>query len=443
MQMENIMTDDIATKPRPYSKPLEWKDAARCSSSIFSRIIRANPDKSKQELRKLYHDYLKRLSVIDNTTQTDFVGWVVNRILGKQTLDAIIIVYGDRGVGKSYVCGYLGERIDKRLCHFLHEPEGTYFNINNVRSVDPKGTLQLLSPEQLKQKPHQVFVIDDASITSNARSFQSPQNQYINYVLTTARIYRHCIIINTIASNLLDSVVRSFADIGIKVDGVIPDTTVNRCKIYRMSHNNHMGFHNTKREGTGKFYQYVYNGERTRITTWYANKPSDAWIRDYDILRKQNTDRLGDVMAEKFDVISLDAETAKEKKKEEKEQQRRERAAERAAEKAREREEHFRMKAQIKIEKEAELLKVKAEQAIEREKILQQKRMERENDPVKLTKWDLKRMEREKHADKVIAYFNGTTTGKKESIRATARGTGVPIYSVEQIIGEYIAKGGK
>jgi hypothetical protein len=371
---------------------------AVCEYGVFQRLAKAHPDKTQQEIRADYRAYLKSLSLIDTTTENDIAGWIIRRMTGKQTLDAIIIVYGDRGVGKSYVCGAIGESVDKRLCSIRKEPIGSYFSVNNVRSVDPQGTLQLLSPEQLKQKPNQVFVIDDASITSNARSFQSQQNQYINYVLTTARIYRHCIIINTIASNLIDSVVRSFADIGIMVMGVMPYTTLNRCKIYRMSHSNHMGFKGGKREGVGKFFQLTVSGERTRLTTWYVNKPSDAWIRDYDILRKENTDRLGDVMLERFKSVSLDGKS----KKEEREKKRK-----------------------------------------EDEEKREQKRLEEKLKPPEPTRAEINKARKiEENYQKVVDFYTGVTTGKKESIRATSRGTQLPVYRVEQIIGEYISKVG-
>jgi len=259
----------------------------------YLRISKEHPGMPAPEVIKEYRRYLRSMSLIDPTPMNDVVGWLARRMTGEHTLDAIVVVYGDRGTGKSYVCGYLGERLDKRLCLLSSEPEKSYFSIDNVRSVDKSGTLAMLSPNKLKERPNQVFVLDDASITTNARKFQSPENQYLNYILTTARIYRHCIILNTISSNLIDSVARSFADVGILVEGLIPGTTINRCRIYRMSQNNHMGFGKASRESIGKYFQITLNGERNRMRTWYTNKPSDPWCKAYDALRKENTDKLG------------------------------------------------------------------------------------------------------------------------------------------------------
>jgi len=265
----------------------------------------SSPDEPFDSIRQRYREYLASLGVLDVTPISDVIGWIARRMTAEHTLDAIIVVYGDRGVGKSMVCGYLGERLDMRLCKIDGKPLKSHFSIDNVRSVDKSGTLAMLNPHKLKESPNQVFVLDDASIAANARKFQTPENQYLNYILTTARIYRHCIIINTIASNLIDSVARSFADVGILVDGVIPGTTINRCRVYRMSQSNHMGFGTRKRESGGKYFQLKLEGRRNRMRTWYTTLPSKEWVAAYNVLRKENTDNIGNIMEEWADSENL------------------------------------------------------------------------------------------------------------------------------------------
>lgn len=267
--------------------------------------IRARPDVPIEQIRAEYKEKMRDIGLIDTTPVNDVVGWIAGRITHRHTLDAIVIVYGDRGVGKSYACGYFGEKIDERLCLLDGTPPKTHFSIDNVRSVDPQGTLELLTPEQLKTRNNQVFIIDDASITANARSFQTQQNKYLTYVLTTARIYRHCIILNTISPNLLDAAIRSFADIAILVNGVIPGTSINEIKVYRTTHGNPLGFGKSKREQYGKYFQLNIAGERTRMTRWFIGKPSEEWCKAYDVLRKKHTDALGSVMEQSMKNLDL------------------------------------------------------------------------------------------------------------------------------------------
>lgn len=264
------------------------------ASAPYLRISKEHPDLPPKEVIAEYRRYLKSISLVDPTPINDVVGWIVRRMTGVSTQDAIVVAYGDRGTGKSLMCGYLGERVDVRLANLLNKPVGSFFTINNVRSVDKSGTLEMLTPKNMQEKPNQVYVLDDASIATNARNFQSQHNKNLNDILTTARIFRHCIIINTVASNLIDSVARSFADIGILVRGVIPGTTINECRVYRMSQSNHMGFGKGAKESIGKYFQITINGEQNRMKTWYTGKPSDAFCEAYNTIRKENTLKLGD-----------------------------------------------------------------------------------------------------------------------------------------------------
>jgi len=259
----------------------------------YRRIMNENPDLPSVEIVKKYRDYLRSLSLVDTSPQNDVVGWIARRMTGERVLDAIVAVYGDRGNGKSYVCGYLGERVDIRLAHLTKKPVGTYFSIDNVRSVDKSGTLEMLTPKNMKDNPNQVYVLDDASIATNARNFNSAYNKNLNDIMTTARIYRCCIILNTVSSNMIDAVIRAYANIGVLVEGVIPDTTINKCKVFRMSQSNHMGFGKGAKDSIGKYFQITIKGEQHRMKTWYTTKPSDAWCKAYDDVRKRNTDNLG------------------------------------------------------------------------------------------------------------------------------------------------------
>lgn len=264
------------------------------ASAPYKRLLAENPGQPADVVLQKYREYLKSLSLVDPTPINDVVGWVVRRMTGTSTQDAIIVAYGDRGSGKSLGCGYIGERIDKRLAAYLEKPEGTFFNVNNVRSVDKYGSLEMLTPKNMRERQNQVYILDDASIATNARSFQSQHNKNLNDILTTARIYRHCIILNTVASNLIDSVARSFADIGILFRGVIPGTTINECRVFRMSQSNHMGFGKGAKESIGKYFQLTINKDQHRMRTWYTNIPSEAFVTAYNSLRKENTDKLGE-----------------------------------------------------------------------------------------------------------------------------------------------------
>jgi len=217
---------------------------------------------------------------------------------GRQALDALLAVYGEKGNGKSEACMYIAERLDKRLCKTYHKPDGSFFSIDNVRSVDPEGTLKMFTAEQFKKKKHQVFVVDDASIAANARKFLTDNNQRLNALMTVGRIYRHCIILNTVAPELIDTVLRSFANITCIVTGPDmnprrPTYEVNRLKVYAMSRGGAPA--DKTKHFYNKYFQFMgKDGRMNRITIVRTRRPSPDLLKQYESLRKEKTDALID-----------------------------------------------------------------------------------------------------------------------------------------------------
>lgn len=215
---------------------------------------------------------------------------------GRQALDALLAVYGDKGAGKSEACMYLAERLDIQLCKTFQKPKGSFFSIDNVRSVDPEGTLQMFTAEHFTKKRHQVLVVDDASIAANARKFLTENNQRLNAIMTVARIYRHCVILNTVAPELIDTVLRSFANITCIVQGPdmnprSPTYEVNWLKVYAMSRGGAPADKNKKMYN--KYFQFQgEDGRMNRITMVRTRRPSPELLKQYEALRKEKTDAL-------------------------------------------------------------------------------------------------------------------------------------------------------
>jgi len=228
----------------------------------------------------------------------DLVSTLHDRMTKRQALDALLAVYGDKGNGKSEACMYLAERLDLRLCKTYDKPPGTFFTIDNVRSVDQEGTLKMFTAEQFKKKKHQVFVVDDASIAANARKFLTENNQRLNAIMTVARIYRHCVILNTVAPELIDTVLRSFANItctvlGPNMNPKSPTYEVNRLKVYAMSRGGAPA--DKTKHMYNKYFQFQgKDGRMNRITIVRTRRPSPPLLLQYEALRKEKTDALID-----------------------------------------------------------------------------------------------------------------------------------------------------
>lgn len=262
---------------------------------IVKRDVIINADRSDQSLPQpgsMARSPLSgRLIAPQNLVESpfDLVSTIGDRMTGKIVLDSIVAIYGDRGTGKSETSGYLAERIAIWLSKIKGGKPSDYFTINNVRSVDKKGTLDMFSSDQLIAKPNQILIADDISIAANARNFFTEENKRLNDIITVSRIYRHCVILNTVATNLVDNVLRQFADIGIQTMGPDPETGVNELKVVIFSN---PGITSKKKDQFKRFFQFQgSDGMTNRITRMRVTRPSSTFRDEYYELRKRNTDK--------------------------------------------------------------------------------------------------------------------------------------------------------
>jgi hypothetical protein len=225
----------------------------------------------------------------------DLINILYDRMTGEQELDAFSSCYGDRGTGKSEAQVYLAERLAIKLGKKFHKPPEEFFTIDNVRSVDQQGTMKMFQGEQFKKKKHQIFIADDVSITSNARNFQTPENKRLNAILTVSRIYRHCVFINTLYPELIDNVLRNFANIacvavGPDMNPHSPTYRVNRLRVYAMSRSTAPAQKN--RQTFNKYYQFYdkEHDQMNRIVAMRVREPTEAILEKYKALRKDKTD---------------------------------------------------------------------------------------------------------------------------------------------------------
>lgn len=261
---------------------------------IIKRDVIINADQNDTLMIQPGSNYIApksgRLMAPDNLVIApfDLIDQIISKMTKKRVLDTTIVAYGDKGTGKSEVCLYLAEKGSDRLAKILGGKPEDYFTIDNVRSVDKKGTLKMFSRHQLIDNPNQFLIIDDASIAANARQYYSEENQRLNSILTVSRIYRHCVFINTIASNLIDSVLRQFANIAIEVLGPDDETEINELKVLLLQS---PSIASKKRTQYHKFFQFESEDHTiNRITSMRVRRPSDWLVDQYNEIRKKNTD---------------------------------------------------------------------------------------------------------------------------------------------------------
>ena len=249
----------------------------------------------------------------------DLISTLGTRMTGKIIRDAVVSGYGPKGSGKSEGELYLAERLGAWLGRYWKKDPSYYFTIDNVRSVDPEGTLKMFTSKQLIERPNQVLIIDDASISSNARDFWKEGNKRLNAIITVARIYRHCILLNTIASNLIDAVLSQFSDFVLEFpqEGADEITETNEIKFFVVEQK--PGRNRKNRDPYHKFMQYYdEEGRLCQITRMLLGRPTPALRSLYGDIRQEKTDAL---VMEIFDEKSMAKEEQKQISKQEKRKQ--------------------------------------------------------------------------------------------------------------------------
>lgn len=221
----------------------------------------------------------------------DLISILSDRMLGKIVLDAIVFITGPRGTGKSETSLYIAERLAIKNSKRTGLPKEYYFTIDNVRTVDKKGTLKMLGSTQLIEHSNQIFIVDNANIAANAKDFFSEENKRLGGIVDVARIYRHCIIFNMVSTKLLDSVIRQFADIAIATEkgGIDSVTGINKVKVYVLDP---PAITSKNRDMRHKYFQFENKDKRTcRITRMLVKQPSEETVTGYNELRLTMSNR--------------------------------------------------------------------------------------------------------------------------------------------------------
>jgi hypothetical protein len=197
--------------------------------------------------------------------------------------DAFISCTGRKGSGKSTATAAFCEDLANEIALLRNkgEPPEKFFNINHVRSISELGALEMLSGGALTQE-NSVFLLDDTGTQWSARNFQSPVNKTLNAILQICRVYKCVIVANFILQSHIDIGARGMADFRIELNFKNTKEEYAVFKFYYLEQG-------TKR---GKPYEYkkYMKWKGKRITQWVIGKPSDEFLADYKVMRRENTD---------------------------------------------------------------------------------------------------------------------------------------------------------
>jgi hypothetical protein len=206
---------------------------------------------------------------------------------------ALIFVQGPMGVGKSTFSLSLAEEISKEIAWITHKGIAEdYFSMDNLRTVDRDGGLDILTSEALL-KPHSVLIIDDARISADSTKFQTKANSVIRDIATIMRPFRGVLIVNSVAFRHIDKGLRELANYVITIIGSNVTTKQSFAKIYKFESGE---YHDIKKflTWTDKF------GRKHRIVFFIGGLPSKKLMDKYKTMRMDNSIELIEATRERF-----------------------------------------------------------------------------------------------------------------------------------------------
>ena len=146
----------------------------------------------------------------------------------KKNKNALIIVTGDTGTGKSYIAQKIATELD-------HD-----FNEKTIRErlvSRPEQFMELVVKKRDTLKKGSVIIFDEAGTGLAARAWYSANNNAIDYILQTFR-YQQLIVIFTVPNmSFIDTHARRLFHYYVEALDIDIKRNLNICKIFKLSYN--------------------------------------------------------------------------------------------------------------------------------------------------------------------------------------------------------------
>jgi hypothetical protein len=219
--------------------------------------------------------------------------YLAKRVCGEDVQDALVILSGPRGSGKSISALDLADGIAKYISILKygdasHKKE--FFNISNVASIDEESLLNIISKVEIENS---VIILDDGSIALNSRNSMSTINKAVVNLITISRHKRNVVIITTPSRGQIDVAIRRMCSHWGHIKYSHHDEGYNDMQFRKLTFHQNSN-KTTEANITAK--DLGYEGKyasKIKIQTWRVPAPKDKQlIIDYEKMRSNQGDAL-------------------------------------------------------------------------------------------------------------------------------------------------------
>ena len=199
------------------------------------------------------------------------------RICGRYNKDVKLFIVGPQGAGKSRSSIKLAIRISEEIAKIIGGKPEDYFplDLSNVFIGDPEAHADALK----NIKKHNIYILDDAGVSINARNFMTSYNKSLNDIFQTVRTDNAVIIINAPDSFLIDNVPRTLVSHYAEISESQHTLGFNLLKIFKLERK--------FRESKTHYHHYQYGN--VQVVRWKVGNIPDEVAALYEVRRDAAT----------------------------------------------------------------------------------------------------------------------------------------------------------
>lgn len=229
---------------------------------------------------------------------------IARKVCSANKQNAIIMISGQMGSGKSYTALELARLISIYISQKLKTKPEDHFTIENHVGIMVMDEIAKVY-EHMDSNYRNIYIIDDAGATFNARRFTSDANIAQNDRMQTMRPHSNVVIFTVPMKSLMDKVVRNLSSYMIFMKEPMFEVNMTACDIRKIQ----IDLTSDKEKVYRKYLQN-HKGDKYKLHLFH--KPPEEWTKQYDDRRAVAEKKLAEKSRE---IVERSNEVRKPKEK--------------------------------------------------------------------------------------------------------------------------------
>lgn len=197
------------------------------------------------------------------------------RVVNVHNRNALIIVEGPPGTGKSYWCLKKAQDLDP---NFFHMPKLKAEDLAHRILFKPSMFAKVLNEETLYKGA--VIIIEEGGVQADHRKWFTFNNMVFNYIFQTFRYMNLIVFVNVPVIQYVDSDVQKMFQYYVQTLNVTTQNK-NRVKIMKQQYSSIM------KKIYRSHLRYKVNNQWIKFNEWHSPKPAPRLCNEYEKLHKQ------------------------------------------------------------------------------------------------------------------------------------------------------------